>query len=429
MGAGWLFRRFRGRLPAALQGRDYFLLWVSLVVESFGIQMVAVAIGWQVFAINRSAFDLGLVGLFEFVPLLLLALPAGQLADRISRRLMFAAALALNALVAIALLAVTIGGATELWPFLALAAGNGIAAAMANPSARALGPSLVSRELLPSSLALRSIAFQSGTVAGPALGGLLFAIDAELVYAVATVMLLLGVVAVLMIHESAEGTNAASSEAPTLKTFFAGISFIRHTPVMLGAITLDLFAVLFGGAVALLPLFARDILHTGPLGLGILRSAPAVGALAAGVMLTRRPIVRKTGRTLLLVVAAFGVATVVFGLSKSFPLSLAALAVAGFVDMISVNIRSTIAIVAAPNELRGRVTAVESVFISASNELGAFESGVAAALLGAVPAVVIGGVITIALAGVWSWVFPDLAKIDELEELRPDPTLTPEAAL
>ena len=429
MGAGWLFRRFRGRLPAALQGRDYFLLWVSLVVESFGIQMVAVAIGWQVFAINRSAFDLGLVGLFEFVPLLLLALPAGQLADRISRRLMFAAALALNALVAIALLAVTIGGATELWPFLALAAGNGIAAAVANPSARALGPSLVSRELLPSSLALRSIAFQSGTVAGPALGGLLFAIDAELVYAVATVMLLLGIVAVLMIHESAEGTNAASSEAPTLKTFFAGISFIRHTPVMLGAITLDLFAVLFGGAVALLPLFARDILHTGPLGLGILRSAPAVGALAAGVMLTRRPIVRKTGRTLLLVVAAFGVATVVFGLSKSFPLSLAALAVAGFVDMISVNIRSTIAIVAAPNELRGRVTAVESVFISASNELGAFESGVAAALLGAVPAVVIGGVITIALAGVWSWVFPDLAKIDELEELRPDPTLTPEAAL
>ncbi len=429
MGAGWLFRRVRGRLPAALQGRNYFLLWVALVVESFGIQMVAVAIGWQVFAINRSAFDLGLVGLFEFVPLLLLALPAGQLADRISRRLMFAAALGLNAIVAIALLAVTIGGATELWPFLALAAGNGIAAAVANPSARALGPSLVSRELLPSSLALRSIAFQSGTVAGPALGGLLFAIDAELVYGVATVILLLGVVAVMMIREPAGGTNAASSEAPTLKTFFAGISFIRRTPVMLGAITLDLFAVLFGGAVALLPLFARDILHTGPLGLGILRSAPAVGALAAGVMLTRRPIIHRTGRTLLLVVGAFGVATVVFGLSKSFPLSLAALAVAGFVDMISVNIRSTIAIIAAPNELRGRVTAVESVFISASNELGAFESGVAAALLGAVPAVVIGGVITIVLAGVWSWVFPDLAKIDELEELRPEPTMTPEAAL
>jgi MFS family permease len=421
--------RLRARLPAALRGRNYFLLWWSLLFESFGIQMVAVAIGWQVFAVHRSAFDLGLVGLFEFVPLLLLSLPAGQLADRMSRRLLFAAALGLNATVALALLAVTIGGATELWPFLALAAGNGVAAALANPAARALGPSLVSSELLPSALALRSIAFQSGTVVGPALGGLLFAIDAELVYAVAAAMLLLGVVAVLMIREPAEGTNAAARPAPSLKTLFAGIGFIRHTPVMLGAITLDLFAVLFGGAVALLPLFARDILHTGPLGLGILRSAPAVGALLAGVILTRRPVVSRTGTTLLVVVGAFGIATVVFGLSKSFPLSVAALAIAGFVDMFSVNIRSTIAIVASPNELRGRVTAVESVFISASNELGAFESGVAAALLGAVPAVVAGGVITIALAAVWPWLFPDLAKIDRIEELRPETTVVLEAAV
>ncbi len=419
-GSSWL----RSRLPAALRGRNYFLLWWALVFESFGIQMVAVAIGWQVFAINRSAFDLGLVGLFEFVPLLLLSLPAGQLADRFSRQALFAIALGLNAAVALALLGVTIAGASELWPFLALAAGNGVAAAVANPAARALGPSLIEPELLPSALALRSIAFQSGTIAGPALGGLLFAIDPELVYGSATAMLLLGAVAVMMIREPAGAGKAASGQAPSLKTFFAGISFIRRTPVMLGAITLDLFAVLFGGAIALLPLFARDILHTGPLGLGILRSAPAVGALLAGVILTRRPIVSRTGTTLLVVVAAFGVATVVFGLSKSFPLSLAALAVAGFVDMFSVNIRSTIAIVASPNELRGRVTAVESVFISASNELGAFESGAAAALLGAVPAVVLGGVITIGLAVVWPWLFPALAKIDRIDELSPEAAAT-----
>jgi len=192
--------------------------------------------------------------------------------------------------------------------------------------------------------------------------------------------------------------------------------------VMLGAITLDLFAVLLGGATALLPLFARDILHTGPVGLGILRSAPAVGALVAGIVLTRHPVGgSRTGAKLLIVVGAFGVATIVFGLSKSLPLSVAALAVAGGVDMVSVNIRSTIAIVAAPNELRGRVTAVESVFIGASNELGAFESGVAASLLGAVPAVVAGGAITVVLAVVWRWVFPDLAHIDRIDELRPEP--------
>jgi Transmembrane secretion effector len=400
-----------------------------LIAEGFGIQMVAVAIGWQVYSINHSPLDLGLIGLAEFVPLLVLALPSGQLADRFSRRLVFAVALALNAAVALALLVITLEGATRLWAFLALAAGNGVAASIANPAARALGPSLVPAILLPSAMALRSIAFQSGSVAGPALGGLLFSIHPELVYIVATGLLALGVGALAAIHEPDE-PQGQHRAAPGLGSVLAGIHFIRRTPVMLGAITLDLFAVLFGGAVALLPLFARTILHTGPLGLGVLRSAPAVGALAAGVILTRRPLKGNTGTTLLVVVAAFGVATIVFGLSRSFPLSLVALAVAGFVDMFSVNIRSTIAVLAAPNELRGRVTAVETVFISASNELGAFESGAAAALLGAVPAVVAGGVLTIALAATWRWVFPALAKIDRLDELRPDePTGNPEAAV
>jgi sugar phosphate permease len=390
--------------------------------------MVAVAIGWQVYGLHHSAFDLGLIGLAEFVPLLVLALPVGQLADHMSRKLLFAASLLLGAAVTLLLLVITAEGNLELWPFLALAGGNGVAQALAGPAARALGPSLVAPELLQSALALRSVAFQIGTVAGPALGGLLFSIDAEVVYAVAAGLLLAGCAAVLAIHEPPEAVGAGR-EAVTLRSALAGIRFIRHTPVMLGAISLDLFAVLFGGAVALLPLFARTILHTGPIGLGVLRSAPAVGALAAGMMLTRRPLQNRAGATLLVVVAAFGIATVVFGLSRSFPLSLVALAVAGFVDMISVNIRSTIAVVAPPNEVRGRVVAVEMVFISASNELGAFESGAAAALLGAVPAVVAGGVLTIALAATWKWLFPALARIDRIDELRPQPPKVPEVAV
>ncbi len=399
-----------------------------MISQGFGIQMVAVAIGWQVYSINHSPLDLGLIGLVEFVPLLALALPAGQLADRFSRRLVFAGALALNAVVALLLLVVTLGGATRLWPFLTLAAGNGVAAAIGNPAARALAPSLVPADLLSSAMALRSIAIHSGNVAGPALGGLLFSIHPEIVYAVAAGLLLAGGASIASVHEH-DGPHGRVRAAPGLANVLAGVHFIRRTPVMLGAISLDLFAVLFGGAVALLPLFARTILHTGPVGLGVLRSAPSVGALAAAVILTRRPLKGNTGRTLLVVVAAFGLATIVFGLSRSFPLSLAALAVAGFADMFSVNIRATIAALAAPNEVRGRVLAVESVFISASNELGAFESGAAAALLGAVPAVVAGGALTIALAVVWRRLFPDLAGIDRLEDLRPEPTDGSEAAV
>jgi MFS family permease len=416
----------RRRLPAALQRRDYFLLWSALAAESFAVNMVAVAIGWQVFSIHHSAFDLGLIGLCEFVPMLVFALPAGHLADHVPRHLVFAAAIGLIGLVSLILIGVTINGATRLWPFLVLAALTGVGNVLGAASGRALGATLVPWELLPSAIALRSIAFQGGTIAGPALGGVLFVIRPELVYVVAAVLLAAGTVEVLAIHEP---ETERSDTAPNWSTFLAGVRFIRRTPVMLGAITLDLFAVLFGGAVALLPLFAKQILHTGPIGLGILRSAPAVGALLGGIMLARRPLRGRTGTTLLVVVAAFGASMVVFGLSKTLWLSVAALAVSGFVDMISMNIRSTITLVAAPNELRGRVAAVESVFISASNELGAFESGVAAAVLGAVPAVVIGGVVTIVLAGVWRWFFPELATIDRIDELRPEPAGVAEAAL
>ena len=414
------------RLPAALQARDYRLLWVSSLATGLGSQMVAVAVGWQVYSIHRKAFDLGLIGLAEFVPMLLLALPAGQLADRVSRRAIILASLALEVAVTSLLIVVSLDGATELWPFLTLAAAIGVAIAVSTPPGRALPPMLVPLDLMASAMALRSVGFQIALIGGPALGGLLFALRPEVAYGTATALLALGLVCVAFLHEPDSTPN---SEAPGIRSVLAGIRFIRRTPVLLGAITLDLFAVLFGGAIALAPVFARTILHTGPVGLGVLRSAPAVGAVIAGVILTRRPLRGNAGRTLLVVVAAFGASMIVFGLSHSFVLSFAALAVSGFVDMISMNIRSTTVALATPDQVRGRVLAVEMVFISASNELGAFESGAAAALLGAVPAVVAGGAVTIGLAAIWKWVFPALARIDRLEELRPDPAGATEAAV
>ena len=273
-------------------------------------------------------------------------------------------------------------------------------------------------EILTGALALRSVGGQISTIAGPAVGGLLFAIRPEAVYATGIVLLVTSSLLLLRISRP-DVAAPAGPEPPRLESLLGGIRLIRATPIILGAITLDLFAVLFGGAVALLPLFAKSILHTGPLGLGVLRSAIAVGALIAGIRLARKPLGGNAGRTLLLAVGAFGASMVVFGLSRWFLVSALALAVSGFVDMISMNIRSTTVALATPNSLRGRVNAVEGVFIGASNELGAFESGTAAALLGAVPAVVLGGALTIVLAAVWPRLFPDLARVDRLEDVKP----------
>jgi MFS family permease len=387
-----------------------------MLTSGVATQMTAVAVGWQVYAIHHKAFDLGLIGLAEFAPVLLLALPTGQLADRLSRTRLVAVSTLAEAGVVALLLVVTLGGARQLWQFVALAAATGAAAQLGTPAARSLTPQIVPPHLLTRAIALRSIAGQAATIGGPAVGGLLFALSPEAVYATATALLVVAAATVAMMHSGAAIERAAGVE-PALRNLLGGISFIRATPVMLGAISLDLFAVLFGGAVALLPLYAKSILHTGPFGLGVLRSSIAVGALLAGIGLARRPLRRNTGSTLLVVVAAYGVCMVVFGLSHWFVLSAIALGVSGFVDMISMNIRSMIAAVATPNRLRGRVTAVEGVFIGASNELGAFESGAAAALVGAVPAVVAGGAITIALAAIWRFVFPALAEIDRMEEL------------
>jgi MFS family permease len=384
-----------------------------MLCSGLALQMAQVAIGWQVYSIRHSALDLGLIGLAEFVPVPLLALPAGQLADRLPRVGVVIVTGFGDAAVMGLLLVVTLHGATQVWPFLALAALTGTIAALGNPAGRSLTPELVPADLLTGALALRSIAGQVSTIGGPALGGLLFALHPEVVYA-AAIALLVASSLILLPVKRPEAVARSASEPAGLHTLFAGIRFIRATPVLLGAITLDLFAVLFGGAVALLPLYAKSILHTGPFGLGVLRSMIAVGALLAGFRLARRPLGGNAGRTLLVVVGGFGASMVVFGLSHSIWLSGAALAASGFVDMYSMNIRQTIVALATPNRLLGRVNAVEGVFIGASNELGAFESGAAAALVGAVPAVVAGGALTIALALIWPRVFPQLAAVDRL---------------
>lgn len=378
--------------------------------------MASVAIGWQVYSVRQNPLDLGLVGLAEFLPLLLLAIPAGNLADRLPRRSLYAFAIVVDTLVAASLLVVTFRGAGSVLPFFGLALLTGCASAIGAPAGRALTPSLVPQEILVSALAQRSIAFQLSLVAGPAVGGILFAIRAELVYIVAIVLQIVALGCVLALRK---GRIAVTEGAVGLDEVLAGVRLIRRTNVLFGAISLDLFAVLFGGAVALLPIFAKDILDVGPTGLGFLRTAPAIGSFVAALLIARFSIRRRAGPTLFVVVAGFGICMIVFGLSREMWLSMVALALAGAFDMVSVVLRSTILPLVTPDELRGRVNAVEMVFISGSNELGAFESGLAAALIGAVPAVVVGGVATVVIAGVWWKLFPALARVDRLEELRP----------
>jgi predicted MFS family arabinose efflux permease len=409
----------RDRLPPALRERDFSLLWVTNIVAGLAMQMILVAVGWQVYAIHRNPLDLGLIGLVEFVPLLLLALPAGQLADVAPRRAIIAVSLVLEIAIALLLLAVTVSSSGELWPYLVLAGVSGVAAGISAPALRALLPETVPTEMMAGAMALRSVGWQIAVVAGPAVGGVIFEISPKLLYALSAGLFAGGLGCVLLLHK--RPAASAPGGAAAWQSVIEGVRFLRRTPMVLGAILLDLFAVLFGGAIALAPVFARSILHAGPVGLGALRTAPAVGALLAALLLTRRPLRTAAGPTLLVVVALFGVCMVVFGLSKWLPLSLAALAVAGFVDMVSVNIRSTTIALVTPNELRGRVTAVEMVFISASNELGAFESGVVARLFGTVTSVVAGGIATIGIALSWTRLFPSLAHLGKLEDLRPEP--------
>jgi len=402
-----------------LQERDFALLWASLLTNGLASQMLAVAIGWQVYSIHRDPFDLGLVGLMEFVPLPVLALPAGQIADRLPRRAVTAVSYVVAIGIAVALVFVTLAGARVLWPYLVLAAVTGVANVVGNPAARAMTPELVPAELIPGALALRGVAGQIGVIAGPALGGVVFAVEPVAVYIASAALFAASLAAILAMRPATR--SLVTTEAPGWDSLVAGVRFVLRTRMLLGAIGLDLFGVLLGDSIALAPVFARSILHTGPVGLGLLRTAPSVGALAAALVLTRRPLERAAGPTLLLVVGIFGAGMIVFGVSKWLPLSLGALCLTGFVDMISMNIRSTAVTLLTPPQLQGRVNAVEWVFISASNELGAFESGTVASLIGTVPAVVAGGGAMIAIALSWTRLFPALSRMGKLAELRPEP--------
>jgi MFS family permease len=409
------------RFGPALAERDFRLWWLALLGDNTSLQMLELAIGWEVYAQHRDVLDLGWIGLAEFIPMFVFALPAGQLADRLPRRLVFAGALVLGAAVGAGLALVTAAGATSVVLYLALAFGAGTAMAIGAPASRAMTPTLVPPDLLPNAMTLRNVATQGSQVVGPALGGLLYGVSAALVYWLAAGACLAASACLLLMRaQPAAGAPVADgAPAPGIESVLEGLRFVGRTEILLGAILLDLLAVLFGGAVALLPVFARSFLHVGATGLGILRAAPAVGALMAAAVITRRPLAGRAGRTLLVVVGLYGASMVVFGLSRVFVLSLIALAVSGFVDLYSMNIRATTVALATPDWLRGRVMAVEMVFIGASNQLGAFESGLAASLVGTIPAVVGGGALTVLIALSWRRIFPALAEVDRLEHITP----------
>jgi MFS family permease len=400
--------------PRLLALPDFRRFWLSRLAGTAAAQMLLVALGWQMYDLTGSAWDLGLVGLAQFLPALLLALPAGHHVDRSDRRRVLAGVLLLQVAVALALTWASASGLMGRNALLLVSLLLGGLRAWQMPASQALLPQLVPLARLPSALALSSSALQGAIIAGPALGGFVYAGGPAAVYGLCALGF---AVATLNVLRIAARPAAPRREPVSAQSLLAGLNFIASRPVVLGAVSLDLFAVLLGGAVALLPIFARDILHTGPWGLGLLRAAPAVGALVMSLSLARWPVQRRSGAWLLGAVALYGMTMVVFGLSTSLGLSLAVLAISGAADMVSVVIRQSLVQLATPDAMRGRVSAVNSVFIGASNQLGEFESGVTAALWGPVASVVWGGVGTLVVVGLWIRLFPALAQRDEL--LRP----------
>ena len=394
-----------GQLRALLGHLDFSKYLLARVAGMMSNQMLMVAVGWHMYDRTGSALDLGLVGLFQFVPALLLTLPAGHLADRLRRNRIFAASMLLQCGVAFLLLAATQYGFAERELFLVVSIVLGVARAFQMPAQQALIPLLIPSPLLSQGIAMAASAMQVAIIAGPALGGLIYVSGAEHVYALCGLLLLVAAALMQSIHID----HQPSTEPMTLRSVFAGVAFIWQQKILLGATTLDLFAVLLGGATALLPIFARDILHTDPTGLGMLRAAPALGAFLISLLMLRWPLQRRAGPLLFLSVAIFGLATVLFGLSTQFALSFVALAVSGAADNISVVIRQSLVQLDTPNEIRGRVSAVNSIFIGASNQLGEFESGLTAEYFGPVASVVLGGVGTLLVAAIWLRLFPSLA--------------------
>ena len=399
--------------PAALFRHPPFLLFFTARAFSrFCYQIGAVAVGWQVYALTNSALDLGLIGLTQFVPMALLVFVAGHAADRFDRRRVAQMSQIVAAVTAAFLAYGSFAGWLEVPEIFAAVAVLGMTAAFESPTTAAMLPLVAPGGMLQRATAVSSATVQVATIIGPALGGLAYAVSPGVPYAIITVAWL---IAAFVNGAITLAPQPARTEPPTLATLFAGVGFVRRNPLILGSISLDLFAVLLGGVTALMPIYARDILHTGPWGLGILRGAPAVGAMVMAAALARTTMTRRVGLRMFQAVIVFGVATVVFALSQWLWLSLIALAVLGAADMISVVIRLSLVQLATPDDMRGRVGAVNYLFINASAQLGEFESGIAAFLLGAVPAAVLGGLGTIAVALLWMKLFPSLRAVERLE--------------
>ncbi|MEP7064040.1 MAG: MFS transporter [Betaproteobacteria bacterium] len=394
-----------------LDERTFIRFWCGRLCSVLAYQMLSVAVGWQVYMLTGSALDLGFVGLAQFAPSVALMLLVGHVADRFDRRKIIRACQWVEAGAITAIGVATLNGEVTEGMIFALVAAIGAARAFEFPTVQALLPFTVSARKLPRAVALSSTAGQAGIMLGPAMGGFLYVAGPSVVYVVCVVLFIVSSVLLGWLEPVRAAAAHVGSQS---RSVFAGIAFIRGKSPLLGAISLDLFAVLLGGATALLPIFARDILQTGPWGLGLLRSAPAVGALTTALWLARRPIQRHAGRKMFAGVAAYGIATIAFGLSAWFPLSLVALVLLGASDMMSVVVRQSLFQLRTPDHMRGRVAAVNSMFIGASNQLGEFESGLTAAWLGTVPAVLIGGAGTLFIAGLWMRLFPQLAHVDRL---------------
>jgi MFS family permease len=391
--------------PALAQNRDYKRFWFSQILSFMANQIVMMALGWHLYTLTHSALSLGYLGLVLFLPQVFLVLVVGQVADRYNRRKIILITQFLEAIISLALCAsVILDIESSHWIFVA-AFCIGSVRSFQGPALQALLPNLVGLDLLPKAIALGSASRQFATIAGPALGGLLFLGGTTFVYASSGLLFIIAFTQIFSIKYSEQTRQNAPV---SWKVLTAGIQFIWQRKVVLGAISLDLFSVLLGGATALLPIYAEKILHVGAVGLGFLRAGPAIGALFLAVYLSRYPLQKNAGRTMFICVGIFGITTLIFGLSELFWLSLLALIIMGAADMVSVVIRSTLVQLQTPNEMRGRVGAVNSIFIGASNQLGEFESGVTAEWLGVVPAVVLGGIGTLAIAALWLRLFPEL---------------------
>jgi MFS family permease len=387
------------RRYAAFRHKPFLSYWAARFLATFATQIVSVAVGWQVYDLTRDPFDLGLVGIVQFLPSLLLVLITGVVADRFGRRLIMALMVLLEAICALALLLLTLRGLSGPGLIFGVLAMFGIARAFFGPAAASLFANLVPPEDF------------GNAIVGPVAGGLLYGLSAQAAYGTAAVLMFVAAVLVFTIPKPAQRSE---TDRPTMQTLFAGFGYIWSEKIVLGAISLDLFAVLLSGATALLPVYARDILELGPWGLGLLRSAPGIGAICVAIWLAGHPIRNHAGVVMLGFVALFGAFTVLFGLSTITWLSIAALALLGAADMFSVYIRETLIQLWTPDKVRGRVNAVNQVFVGASNELGEFRAGTMAALIGTVPAVVIGGVGAVVVAGLWAVLFPQLRKVRHL---------------